>query len=358
MKISIITPTNRYGGLDIIFNSLVKQTFDKEDYELIIIDDYITNRKNEYISYAKHFGVPNIVYLRSKQNYWRSNGLIANARNTGLIYAKGELIVFLDDYTAFPPKFLEEHWRIYKEGKYTLIGGGRAAKYIWEGDIENKIDIDNIDKLPSPGIEDDIEFITIRAGICYSHIPVFMDTRILDSRISDNKLEDCKLEDCGGGWFYTCNVSVPLEKIIEVNGFDEEFDLTREEDIDLGLRLEKVGCRFCYISNFECNVIHIDHRPVDIMMKEKNLTKKKYADITYDELRNRYINSHIIESNDDEVQLVLKEKYGTMYDGSWGLHERRRNDKTDGSFYANIVNGIKIFDLKEERRRIKRLGER
>jgi glycosyltransferase involved in cell wall biosynthesis len=329
MKISIIIPTNRYGGLDITFNSLVKQTFDKEDYELIIIDDYITNRKNEYISYTKQFDVPNIVYLRSKKNYWRSNGPIANARNTGLVYAKGELIVFLDDYTAFPPKFLEEHWRVYKEGKYTLIGGGRVTKYIQEGDIENKMDIDNIDKLHSPDIEDDIEFVTIRAGICYSHIPVFMDTRILDSRISD-KLEDYELEDCGGGWFYTCNASVPLE------------------DIDLGLRLEKVGCKFCYISNFECNVIHIDHRPVDVMMKEKNLINKKYKDITYDELRKR----HVIESNIDDVQLVLKEKYGTTYDGSWGLHERRRNDKTDGSFYANIVNGTKIFDLKEERRKI------
>lgn len=324
MKISLIIPTNRYGGFDITFSGLGKQTFDNNDWEVIIIDDFVKNRKNECLDIAKKYGVGNILYLSSKPNYWRSNSLISNSRNTGLIYAKGELIIFSDDYVWFTPKLIEEHWKIYKEGKYTLIGGGHSVKY-------NPEKIDEINKLPSSDDKDDVENAIIRVGIYYSHLPTFMDTRTPNN-----------VENCGGGWFYSFNVSAPLNKIIEVNGFDEEFDLTREEDVDLGLRLEKVGCKFHYISNENTNIIHMDHRRVD---KDKNLFNNKYKEITYEDLRKR----NVVESNKDEVQLVLKEKYGTNYDGSWGLHERRR---LNNSFYANIVNGVKIFDLKEERKRI------
>jgi len=327
MKVSIIIPTNRYGGFDITFSGLGKQTFDNNDWEVIIIDDFIENRKNECLSIAKKCSVKNILYLSSKSNYWRSNSLISNSRNTGLIYAKGELIISSDDYEWFAPKFIEEHWKMYNEGKYTLIGGGHAVKY-------NTEKINEINKLYSPDAKDDIENITVRDGISYKHFPMFMDTRTPNN-----------VENCGGGWFYSFNASAPLNKIIEVNGFDEEFDLTREEDVDIGLRLEKVGCKFHYISNENTDIIQMDHRPVDIMMKEKKLFNNKYKDITYEDLRKR----NVIESNKDEVQLVLKEKYGTMYDGSWGLHERRRLNNT---FHANIVNNVKIFDLKEERKRI------
>ena len=327
MKVSIIIPTNRYGGFDITFDGLGKQIFNNGDWEVIIIDDFIENRKNECLSIAKKHNVRNILYLRSKSNYWRSNNLIANARNTGLIYAKGELIISSDDYVLFSPKFIEEHWKMYKEGKYTLISGGHAVKY-------NPENVNKINNLPSPDTKDDIENKTVRVGLYYKYIPMFIDTRTPNN-----------VENCGGGWFYSFNVSASLNKIIEVNGFDEEFDLTREEDIDLGLRLEKVGCKFYYISNENTDIIHMDHRPADIRMKEKKLFNNKYKEITYEDLRKR----NVIESNKDEVQLVLKEKYGTTYDGSWGLHEKRR---LNNSFYANIINDIKIFNLKEERKNV------
>ena len=48
-----------------------------------------------------------------------------------------------------------------------------------------------------------------------------------------------------------------------------------------------------------------------------------------------------MSSEEDEVQLVLKEKYGVKYDGSWGLHERNRKRP------PNVVN--EYFSLKEER---------
>lgn len=160
---------------------------------------------------------------------------------------------------------------------------------------------------------------------------------VMDSRGEKSK------RNCGGGWFYSCNAAAPLRKIVEVNGFDEEYDLTSEEDIDLGVRLGRVGCKFFYRSEPDCTVYHMDHREVDREMKKG---PKRYMKVTYEELRRR----GVVESCPNEVQLVLKEKYGTHYDGSWGLHER--NCRSQGP--ANVVDGKRIFDLRVERRKLRR----
>ena len=87
-------------------------------------------------------------------------------------------------------------------------------------------------------------------------------------------------------------------------------------------------------------MFHVDHRGVDREMKK---LPRRYREVTYEELRLR----GKLDTEPDEAQLVLKEKYGTKYDGSWGLHER--NAKRDP--VANVVDGVKVFDLVKERKR-------
>jgi glycosyltransferase involved in cell wall biosynthesis len=333
MKISIIIPTNRYGGFDITFSGLGKQTFDNDDWEVIIIDDFIENRQDECISIAKKYDIKNLLYLRPKPHYWRSNTLISNSRNTGLVHVKGKLIVFLDDYMWVPPRFLEQHWNTYRDG-YCMVGKTNAVKYV-QGNIENI----EIDKLSMPVVNRDITYKDTFEG-CSNFMINISKFGVSDTRGNQD------MKNCGAGWFYTCNASAPLDKIINVNGFDEEYDLTRQVDIGLGLMLERVGCKFYYKTQAsDCVAYHMDHMPVEQMMKDKNMKVKRYKNITYDELRKR----GTIESNIDEIQLVPKEKYNTQYDGAWALNEYNTRIK---KIYANIANGKKIFDLKEERRKI------
>ena len=327
MKVSVVLPTKRPSGFDITFPALGGQTLDHNHWELILIDDY-KDREKLAIEYAKTHNINNFKYLRSKPNYWRSNRLIANARNTGLICAEGELIVFIDDYIWFAPRFLEEHWKVYKRshGEYNMIGSLKAVKYVAnaKGDIS---------RVPAPSAED-YNWDKRRESRPWDSPEQLQRAKqvryfwVTDGRGSEGK------KDCGGGWFYCANASAPLKKIIEINGFDEEYDLTSEEDIDLGLRLARVGCKFWYRPSHDCTVFHMEHKPVDGLMKDY---PKKYKPVTYDELRRR----GTLESNLDEIQLVLKEKYGVQYDGSWGLHERNRKRLP----YANEG----IFNLKEER---------
>ena len=317
MKITVILPTNRPQGYRYAIYALSKQTFPREDWELVIVDDYHEDRVAQVLNVATSLGLYHVKVFKSKTNYWRSNRLISNARNTGLIHARGQLVVFLDDYCWVRPRWLEEHWKTYRRVPYTMVGAGKAVEYM-EGVY------DGFDGFPAPQVGED------RGGAFIRNLAYF--------KVSDTR-GPTPIVDCSPGWFYTFNASAPLEKIIKVNGFDEEYDLTSEEDIDLGLRLSRAGCKFWYRPEPDCTVFHVDHRGVD---REMRKLPRRYREVSYEELRLR----GKLDTEPDEVQLVLKEKYGVKYDGSWGLHER--NAKRDP--VANVVDGVKVFDLAKMRR--------
>ena len=85
MKVSVILPTNRPLGPLYAITGLSKQTFPNEDFELIIVDDYPKDRSEVMVGTSDLLGLENVSILKSKESYWRSNRLISNARNTGLI---------------------------------------------------------------------------------------------------------------------------------------------------------------------------------------------------------------------------------------------------------------------------------
>lgn len=235
MRVSVIIPTIRYGGLDITFKGLGNQVF--KDFELIIIDDVPKSRKREVSNYAKQYDIA-VKYLRSKPPHWKANKMISNARNTGLIHAEGELIVFIDDYIYVKPEFLHKHVSLYKESKcaYTLMGQLVNIRYCKPEDRP-----EDISKIPVK---------TLKRTQGGDEVP-WEDFRVKTGR-----------REAHWGWFWTCNASAPLDKIIEINGFDEEYDGgTAGEDMDLGMRLSRMGCRFIY--NPGCKVWHMDHDDSD-----------------------------------------------------------------------------------------------
>jgi len=245
--VSVIVPTRRYGPVyEILFNGLKNQTL--KEWELLLVDDVPEDRSGLAEAYAKRYRL-NVKWMRSKPNYWRSNRLIANARNTALIYAEGELVVFIDDYTWVPPRFLESHWRLWNETGYCLIGSVTAVKYTPDPPEElSTLPVYTYDERVKRAYKGEGYIQTLQAG---HPTPGAVDTRV--------HLGYRDLKDCPPGWFYTCNASGPLAKIVEVNGFDEEMDCTSEEDVDLGLRLARVGCRFWFKSNPDVNAYHMMH---------------------------------------------------------------------------------------------------
>ena len=64
-KISVIVPTNRIGGLDILFESLKRQSF--QDFELILADAIYQYRKNIVAETVRQYGFP-VKHIEPSEN--------------------------------------------------------------------------------------------------------------------------------------------------------------------------------------------------------------------------------------------------------------------------------------------------
>lgn len=109
MKISVIIPTYKpQAYLWECLDSVVAQTFPKEDFELILVLNGCTEPYKSdierYIS-AKMEGM-HVQFLHTER------GGVSNARNMGLDVAKGEYIAFIDDDDYVSPAYLAELYQV------------------------------------------------------------------------------------------------------------------------------------------------------------------------------------------------------------------------------------------------------
>lgn len=102
--ISLIIPVyNVEAYLDKALNSVVNQTF--KDIEVIIINDGSTDNSHRIINeYAKIY--PNFFVIN------QVNKGLANARNEGLKFARGDYIAFMDSDDYIEPNYLEELYNL------------------------------------------------------------------------------------------------------------------------------------------------------------------------------------------------------------------------------------------------------
>jgi len=119
------------------------------------------------------------------------------ARNAGLAAARGGIIVFCDDDTLPPERFVEAHL-----AAHVSAASGRAAdsaERVVSGPI---INVPDARTLPAPGPK-----------------------------------------NFSRAFFCTCNVSAPKRALEQIGGFDERYDLYGWEDTDVGVRLREIGLR-------------------------------------------------------------------------------------------------------------------
>lgn len=125
--LSLIYITYRPGGFDMLCNSLKAQTY--KNYELIVIDDLPGRDLTEYIEGC---GIPLTFYGPSKPKCYPDTPYNqANATNTGLLKANGDITIIIEDYSWLRPGTLERWCEIFDEkGLLTIIAGiGRYMTY-------------------------------------------------------------------------------------------------------------------------------------------------------------------------------------------------------------------------------------
>lgn len=209
-RISVVLNTVRgdeaFGGRSVlksIADDLAKQTV--KDFEFIAVDGLHHFRHETFHAHAYDFRILHVppkdcAMVREKRC------AISAYKNTGFAHARGELAVTIDDGCRLDAMFLERCWKAWEERRGCL-----SALYV--GVDANGIAIDDA------GARDSRSVYLDGDGVCLGPYR-----------------GEAKSPPMHG---FT---AIPIQAIIEVNGYDEMFDGSRGlEDIEMGIRLQKAG---------------------------------------------------------------------------------------------------------------------
>jgi glycosyltransferase involved in cell wall biosynthesis len=116
--VSVVIPTfNRRSVLQETIFRVSEQSFEKDAYEVIVIDDGSTDGTKDYLSGLK---LPvKYIFLRNPTNLGR-----AKTRNRGIKAAQGEFILMIDDDIWASSDLIEQHYEMHRnfQGECGVVG--------------------------------------------------------------------------------------------------------------------------------------------------------------------------------------------------------------------------------------------
>jgi glycosyltransferase involved in cell wall biosynthesis len=204
MTLSIVIPTYNRGKVLIkCLDALFNQIYFPDKYEIIIIDDGSTDNSNHTIKMILPHARDRIKY------YEQGHKGPAAARNLAIKNASGKIVLIIGDDIIASPTLLREHmfWHErYPEESVAVLG------YVtWSPEVK----------------------ITPFMNWLENGGPQFGYNAI------ENDFVDFS-------HFFTCNVSIKRDFLINNGLFDEDFPYAAYEDIELGYRLQKKGLQIRY----------------------------------------------------------------------------------------------------------------
>ena len=341
LGISIILPTAResYGvmlGMEDthilapLMESLKIQTY--KNFELIVVDGLYEYRKNmfegePFCASDNDFPIVHIP-VDSNHRFWldRKRGFAAGAMNTGIIHARGELIVKIDDCCQFGEDYLQRIWDYYsKQGLfvlslYTKYNAGEQAYYT-----------DEIMKM-KPKYE---------PGKTYDE-----KTMVRDSRWETVHKFGTMLGH--KNWFYGYS-SFSTEAALLVNGFDETFDgdeYVTLVDVDMGIRLWNAGFVNKFILDKDIWVIEHCHKRIServVAMGCGNIKCNHAIMIRNDQLNRWKANSFVFTKEDLEFIKAQTLRPPCQWKKDTFI------DNCEGPLFEEWAKRNHIFNLREER---------
>jgi len=132
MKVSVIIPAfNRYDLLKNCIDSLLNQSINQDEYEVIVVDNNSSDR-TRFIVVDFYSNITNIKLVIEKRK-----GLVYT-RHTGVVNASNEILIFADDDAEYNYNCIEEILKVYSiNDKAVAVGGKIDIK--WDKEPENWI---------------------------------------------------------------------------------------------------------------------------------------------------------------------------------------------------------------------------
>ena len=208
-----------------VTNNLQRQTV--QDFEFSYVDTHYELNKSWFAD-SKGFTIKHVP-VHHNHRYWynQNHCYISAAKNTGILYADGELVISADDAEFFPPTMLERYWNHYTSGClcHAIHKRMRSIKATG-GDIDYPIDGD----------------IYIN-----DHRWKYLDKQ--PSHQHDH-----------GSWCFA-GTSFPLSDAIKLNGYNERMDACKSlEDCDFGNRLRLWSPTRNFVIDNEVYAYIVDHQ--------------------------------------------------------------------------------------------------
>ena len=192
--ISVVIPTyNRLAILEKCLKSLENQEYSPaliDGYEVVVVDDGSTDNTVEWLK-------ENSAQLPHVRTFLQDHQGPAAARNLGVKNAQGDTIIFIDSDLVVTPSFLQSHATSLRSAEKSL-DTNRLFTY---GRVINTANFEN----PTS--------------------------------------EPFKVTDFSAAYFATGNVAISRHWLEEAGLFDTRFQLYGWEDLELGVRLKKLGLK-------------------------------------------------------------------------------------------------------------------
>ncbi len=218
IKLSVVIPTfNRRQVLERSLTTLLKQDLPPDEYEIIVAVDGSTDSTPELLSSWK----PPCAF-RAIEAPHRGAGA---ARNVGIHAAVGELILFLDDDLLCGPDLLRLHCAAHSAPEPRVVHGPIYIAPDSSQSIIRHVTEEFYESYYRP-LDPEMEL--------HYPMPIGNSIAVLSSLV---------------------NSSMPRDMLLKSGGFDEE--ILAAEDLELGLRLWKMGLSFRYLPSaaaLECYI--------------------------------------------------------------------------------------------------------
>ena len=257
LRASIIIPTyNRSEILSYTLESILRQSIDLNEIEVIVADDGSSDDTEEVV--LRYQSKLKLKYVRQEDQGYRAGA----ARNLGIRSAESPACIFLDNGILLSSRAIEAHLNVHEQSEEacTVIG------YIYGFDDDN-VHNEELYRLVDYNNPDESIRLLQEQGILDNREPLYQE-------LGDD------LSKWPAPWviFWSGNISVKTEVLFRVGLFDEYYTTWGGEDTDLGLALEKHHVR--YVLSRQADSIHYPHKKdstwqVDPEERERDFERKR-----------------------------------------------------------------------------------
>ena len=258
-SVSVLTSTFRPGGIDILLAGMRDQMF--RDFELVLVDRRYEYRHQLVVDLAKRYDI-NLIHVpeHRRNGKWQN---IASAWNTALAVARGDIVIFLQDYQYTPPDWIDAH--------ITALDGKRRyvlAPYVYTQMPElTGVDVSEIQK-HGEEINDTTDRVCVELDP-YVESGLFDEISVLKNGYFEPRMlqylapqvfphQDTRVMYIGSGskpclklnWVHIKNESILRSVAYELNGIDERLERGKGPmDTDWENRIRASDIEFWWCSN-------------------------------------------------------------------------------------------------------------